>query len=246
GFTSSTDFPTTVGTFQRTYGGGKTDNFVTKLNLSGTGLVYSTYLGGNGDEQPRDLAVDQEGNVYVPGLTSSTNFPTTHGAFQTTYAGGASDGYLTKLNASGSRLVYSTYLGGSGDDIAGAVRVDRFGNAYVPGQTSSTNFPTTANALQSTYGGGASDAFVAKLNSIGSRLVFSTYLGGSGDDGSNGSGVGIDQGCNRVDGSNGQGNGGNRSCNVFVNGFTNSVNFPTTAGRSSTLWREASMSSVSS
>ncbi len=218
GFTSSTDFPTTVGAFQRTYGGGNTDLFVTKLNQDGTGLVYSTYLGGSGDEQPRDMAVDQEGNAYVPGLTSSTNFPTTAGAFQTTYGGGNSDGFVTKLNPTGSGLVYSTYLGGSGDDIAGAVRVDSDGNAYVPGQTGSTDFPTTADALQSTYGGGASDAFVVKLNRTGSRLLYSTYLGGSGDDGSNGSGVGINQGCN------------GSVCNVYVNGFTNSVNFPTTAG----------------
>jgi len=230
GMTSSTDFPTTSGAFQRTYGGGKTDVFVTKLNQDGTGLVYSTYLGGSGDEQPVDMAVDREGNAYIPGLTSSTNFPTTAGAFQTSYAGGNSDGFVTKLNATGSALVYSTYLGGKGDDIAGGVRVDRFGNAYVPGQTSSTDFPTTADALQSTYGGGASDAFLVKLNRTGSRLLYSSYLGGSGDDGDNGFGVGIDQGCNGDEESNGQGNGTDHNCNVFVNGFTNSVNFPTTAG----------------
>jgi hypothetical protein len=108
--------------------------------------------------------------------------------------------------------------------------IDREGNAYIPGVTSSTDFPTTANALQSTYGGGASDAFVAKLNRTGSMLLYSTYLGGKGDDGSNGSGVGIDQGCNGDDESNGQGHGRDHDCNVFVNGFTNSVNFPTTPG----------------
>jgi hypothetical protein len=213
GVTSSTDFPTTPSAFQRAYGGGDADTFVTKLKQDGSGLVYSTYLGGSGHEEPRDLTVDVFGNAYVPGFTNSNNFPITLGAFQTSFAGGNWDGYLTKLNPSGAGVVYSTYLGGSGDDFAGAVRVDRLGNAYVPGQTSSTDFPTTENAFQSTYGGGNSDAFVTKLNPKGSGLLFSSYLGGSGDDGSVGSGTGVD-----------------RFANVYVLGFTSSTDFPTTEG----------------
>jgi hypothetical protein len=211
GSTGSTDFPTTSGAFQRTYGGGNVDTFVTKLNRDGSRLVYSTYLGGSGDESPFDLAVDFSGNAYVPGATSSIDFPTTAGAFQTSFAGGKHDGYVTKINPTGSGLVYSTYLGGSGNDFAGAVRVDGRGNAYVPGQTSSTDFPTTTNAFQNTYGGGNSDAFVTKLNPTGSGLVFSSYLGGSGDDGSAGSGTGVD-----------------RLGNMYVYGFTNSTDFPIT------------------
>ncbi len=156
--------------------------------------------------------MDFSGNAYVPGVTSSTDFPTTPGAFQTSFAGGNCDGYLTKLSPTGSGVVYSTCLGGSGDDFAGAVRVDRLGNAYVLGQTSSTDFPTTADAFQSTYGGGNSDAFVTKLNPTGSGLVFSSYLGGSGGDGSVGSGSGVD-----------------RFGNVYVFGLTSSTDFPTTA-----------------
>lgn len=213
GKTSSTDFPNTPRAFQRAYGGGDADTFVTKLKQDGSGLVYSTYLGGSGDENPFDLAVDSFGNAYVPGVTSSIDFPTTAGAFQTAFAGGKDDGYVTKINPTGSGLVYSTYLGGSADDSAGAVRVDRLGNAYVPGQTSSTDFPTTANAFQSSYGGGNSDAFVTKLNAKGAGLLFSTYLGGSGDDGSVGSGTGVD-----------------RFANVYVLGFTSSTDFPTTKG----------------
>jgi hypothetical protein len=186
---------------------------VTKLNRDGSGLVYSTYVGGSGYENPVDLTVDSSGNAYIPGTTNSIDFPTTSGAFQTTFAGGSLDGTLTKINPTGSGLVYSTYLGGSGDDYAGAVRVDRRGNAYVPGQTSSTDFPTTPDAFQHTYAGGNSDAFVAKLNPTGSRLVFSSYFGGSGDDFIVGTGTGVD-----------------RFGNMYVFGFTNSTDFPITKG----------------
>jgi Beta-propeller repeat len=211
GFTNSADFPASPRAFQRTFGGGNQDTFVTKLSRDGSHLVYSTYLGGSGDEQPFDLAVDSCGNAYVPGLTSSTDFPTTPGAFQTSFAGGNIDGYVTKINSLGSGLVYSTYLGGSGDDAAGAVRVDKEGNAYVPGATSSTDFPTTADAFQSSFVGGSSDAFAVKLNPTGSGLVFSSYLGGSGDDSSVGAGTGVD-----------------RFGDMYVYGSTSSVDFPVT------------------
>jgi hypothetical protein len=212
GLTHSTDFPVTRSAFQRTFGGGPTDTFVAKLNRDGSALVYSTYLGGTGFEAPSDLTVDSSGDAYVPGLTDSQDFPTTAGAFQTSFAGGNVDGFLTKLDPTGSSAAYSTYIGGSGDDGAGAVRVDRSGNAVVPGLTDSTDFPTTQGAIQSANAGGL-DAFVIKLNRFGSKLISSTYLGGSGDDGSNGSGVGLD-----------------KSGNVYVVGFTSSADFPTTAG----------------
>ncbi len=161
GYTSSTDFPTSAGAFQTTYGGGDLDAFVTKLNPTGTALVYSTYLGGTDDEEGQGIAVDTAGNAYVTGYTYSTNFPTTAGAFQTTY-GGSQDVFVTKLNATGTALVYSTYLGGTDDEEGQGIAVDTAGNAYVTGYTYSTNFPTTAGAFQTTFGGGA-DVFVTKF-----------------------------------------------------------------------------------
>src|SRR5439155_688758 len=163
GRTQSTNFPTTAGAFQTTFGGTE-DAFVTKLNPTGTGLVYSTYLGGSGVDDGFGIAVDALGNAYVTGFTDSTTFPTTAGAFQTTL-GGTEDAFVTKLNATGSVLVYSTYLGGSDVDDGLGIAVDARGNAYVTGVTFSTNFPTTAGAFQTT-GGGREDAFVAKIIDI--------------------------------------------------------------------------------
>ncbi len=212
GFTESANFPTTAGAFQTTYGG-FTDAFVTKLNPTGSALVYSTYLGGSGFDSGNGIAVDASGNAYVTGDTRSfSDFPTTAGAFQTTFGGGADDVFVTKLNPTGSALVYSTFLGGSGNEEGQGIAVDASGNAYVTGETRSPNFPTTAGAFQTTLGGGAStDAFVTKLNPTGSALVYSTYLGGSGGDG--GFGIALDA-----------------SGNAYVTGFTESANFPTTAG----------------
>jgi hypothetical protein len=212
GTTSSTNFPTTIGAFQTTFGGGGLDAFVTKINPTGSGLVYSTYLGGSGDDDGSGIAVDALGNAYVAGTTSSTNFPTTPGAFQTT-VGGFEDAFVTKLNPTGSGLVYSTYLGGSGQDFGRGVALDSAGSAYVTGFTRSTNFPTTIGAFQTTFGGGFGDAFVTKINPSGTGLVYSTYLGGSGDDG--GGGIAVDSMPNP---------------NAYVTGTTSSINFPTTPG----------------
>src|SRR5438552_1690786 len=173
GITLSTNFPTTAGAFQTT-GGGAEDAFVTQLNPMGTGLVYSTYLGGSGVDDGLGIAVDARGNAYVTGVTLSTNFPTTAGAFQTT-CGGAEDAFVTQLNPIGSLLVYSTYLGGSGVDDGLGIAVYARRNAYVTGVTFSTNFPTTAGAFQTTFGG-TEDAFVTKLNPTGLRLVSSAGL----------------------------------------------------------------------
>src|SRR5713226_9516189 len=176
GYTQSSNFPTTAGALQTTFGG-LADAFVSKLNSSGSALVYSTYLGGGSTDFGFGIAVDSSGGAYVTGYTQSSNFPATAGALQTSF-GGVPDAFVSKLNSSGSALVYSTYLGGSSFDSGQGIAVDSSGDAYVTGYTSSSNFPATAGALQTTFGGGA-DAFVSKLNSGGSALVYSTYLGGS-------------------------------------------------------------------
>ena len=138
---------------------------MTKFNAEGTGVVYSTYLGGSGEDFAGAIRVDRLGNAYVPGQTSSTDFPTTANAFQSSYGGGNSDAFVTKLNPEGSGLLFSSYLGGSGDDgsVGSGAGVDRFANVYVLGFTSSTDFPTTEGALQPSFGGGNSDAFVTKI-----------------------------------------------------------------------------------
>jgi hypothetical protein len=203
GGTSSTNFPA-VNPLQASLGGVQ-NAFVTKINAAGSALVYSTYLGGSGDDLGYGIAVDGAGNAYVTGVTNSTDFPTTN-PMQASNGGGAFDAFVTKINAAGSAYVYSTYLGGSGDDIGNGIAVDGAGNAYITGYTTSTNFPTI-NPLQPSYGGGIADAFVTKINAAGSALVHSTYLGGSGLD----SGRGI-----AVDGSG----------NAYVTGSTGSTNFP--------------------
>ena len=162
GATRCTDFPTTLGAFQTTYGGGDLDAFVAKLNASGTALVYSTFLGGSGADVGSDLALDSADNAYVVGYTQSGNFPTAN-AFQASL-NGSYDAFVTELNAGGSALVYSSYLGGSGGrDLGYGIAVDSSGSAYVTGVTDSADFPTTAGAFQTTYGGGSSNAFVAKI-----------------------------------------------------------------------------------
>jgi hypothetical protein len=181
GHTLSSNFPTTLGAFRTTNGGGW-DVFVTKLNPLGTGQVYSTYLGGSGNDfdgngnGPGNIAVDASGNLYVTGTTGSTDFPTAN-AIQSTFRGGTYDAYVTKLNPTGSGLVYSTYLGGSGTEAGQAITLDALPipNAYVTGATPSTDFRTTPGALQTSYQGGVYDAFVAKI----SPATTTTALGSS-------------------------------------------------------------------
>jgi hypothetical protein len=157
GFTHSMNFPT-ANALQATLAGFQ-NAFVTKINPGGSALIYSTYLGGNSFEVGSSIAVDSFGNVYVTGYTASTDFPSVN-ARQSTLAG-PQNAFVTKINPSGSALVYSTYLGGNGSDDGYGIAVDAPGNAYVTGYTQSTNFPTV-NALQPTYGG-VLDAFVAKI-----------------------------------------------------------------------------------
>src|SRR5204862_138035 len=151
GRTSSPNFPTVAGAFQPT-GGSTTDAFVAKLNPAGSALVYSTYLGGSGFDSGAGIAVDAAGNAYVTGFTASTDFPTTAGAFQTTFVNAFdsdTDAFVTKLDSTGSTLVYSTYLGGSSTESGAGIAVDASGSAYVTGQTESFDFPTTPGAFQS-------------------------------------------------------------------------------------------------
>ncbi len=176
GFTNG-DFPVTAGAYDTTYNGGLEDIFVAKLNSTGSTLVYSTYVGGSLVESASAIAVDGSNNVYVSGLVQYTGFPTTAGVYDSTF-NGATDLIAFKLNAAGSAVLYSTYLGGSGDDTVSDMKVDGSGNLYLFGNTPSSNFPTTFGAydraLNSSYG-----AFLTKLNSSGSALSYSTYLEGA-------------------------------------------------------------------
>jgi hypothetical protein len=207
GTTTSSDFPT-VNPIQAN-SNDNWDAFVAKLNPAGTALVFSTYLGGTGIDSVDGITVDSSGNVYVVGDTSATNFPRV-AALQNTYGGGIRDGFVSKINAAGSALVFSTYHGGNGEEYVNGVAVDSTGNIYVAGKTASTDFPRAA-ARQGTYGGGNYDGFVSKFNAAGSALVYSTYHGGTGEDGA----YGVD-----VD----------RAGNAYVTGYTTaSGSFPLVA-----------------
>src|SRR5690606_26289430 len=131
------------------------------------------------DDYGYGIAVDNSGNAYICGVTASTNFPTTTGAFQTSNAGGQ-DVFVSKLNPDGNGLDYCTYLGGSGTDLGRKIVINRSGYAFITGNTGSTNFPVTTGAFQTTYGGGTNDAYVSKLNPTGTSLEYNTYLGGTG------------------------------------------------------------------
>ena len=183
GFTDSTSFPGSSGSsIQSSSGGGPTDAFVTKINAAGTSVVYSTFLGGNGDnEYAHGLAVDGSSNVYVTGVTNSSNFPgVTGSSLQPSFAGGNFDAFLTKINAAGSAIVYSTYLGDTADDVATEVAVDGSGNAYVAGTTASTSFPGVSGGSIQSSNAGDHDVFVTKINSGATAITYSTYLGGTG------------------------------------------------------------------
>jgi hypothetical protein len=173
GGTVSTDY-NLVGAIEGNSPG--TDLFVSKLNPAGSALVYSTYLGGDGDDEPNGIGLDSTGAAYLTGYTDSTNFDTV-GPIQGDSAG--YDAFASKLNPAGSALVYSTYLGGDGDDYALGIAVDSSGDAYLAGSTGSTDFPTK-DPIEGDSGG--TDAFVTELNAAGSKLLASTYLGGSDSD----------------------------------------------------------------
>jgi hypothetical protein len=213
GISNSANFPTSTGSQSGSYGGSG-DVFVAKIDPAGTAApsstpqkVYSTYLGGSGTDSGNAITVDAGGDAFVTGSTASSTFPTTTGAYQTTYGGGG-DAFVTQLNSTGSGLVYSTFLGGSGADTGFGVAVDSSGNAYVTGSTQSPNFPipTGATPAQS-LNAGSTDAFVSKLDFTGATLLYSTYLGGTKAD--------VAQSI-KVDGSG----------NAYVAGYTFSSDFP--------------------
>lgn len=233
GDTRSPDFPVTAGAFDTTCGTDgncnprpdnnvrSSDAFVVKLEPSGNGaadLLYSTFLGGRSPDTGYGITVDASGNAYVTGAATSLDFPTTSGAFARSISG-ASDAFVAKLAPSGASLAYSTFLGGGRLDRGSGIAVDAFRNAYVTGSTESSDFPTTPGAFDEGCGtdgncnpsslGIGDDAFVAKIDPSGTRLLYSTFLGGSGSD--VGSGIAVD----------GAGN-------AYVTGFTESTDFPTT------------------
>ena len=213
GSISSATFPTTTGAYTDGSSAFAVELFVSKLTADGSGLVYSTIFGAgsqnSGSTYGDGIAVDADGNAYVTGYTSSTDFPTTPGAFQGSLAGG-DNAFVTKLNPSGTGLVYSTYLGGNNVDLAIKIAVDAGGDAYVTGFTQSSNFPHTAGAFQTALAG-AQNAFVTELNPGGTGLVYSTYLGGNQVD--TGNNITVDS-----------------SGDAYTTGYTYSTNFPTTAG----------------
>jgi len=177
GYTDSADFPATTGAISTTFSGTE-DAFVFKLNAAGTALTYCTYLGGTAEDRATAIAIDSTGAAYVTGYTLSADFPTAS-AYQAANAG-SKDAFVAKINAAGTTLVYSTYLGGTGEDYADAIKVDSSNQAHVAGSTNSADYPTV-NPCQSANAGGW-DAFMATLAADGLSLVYSTYMGGAGDD----------------------------------------------------------------
>ncbi|HEU4770241.1 MAG TPA: SBBP repeat-containing protein, partial [Pyrinomonadaceae bacterium] len=192
-----------------TFGSGLGDAFVTKLNASGSGLLFSTLLGGSNEETGNGIAVDGSGNILVAGQTNSVNFPFANAVRSTvTFNGNCTTGFVTKINPAAPSYTFSSYLGGGQCDFATSIATDPSGNAYVTGRTGSTDFPT-ANAFQPTLAGqfSAVDAFVTKMTPAGA-LIYSTYLGGA-----NGSETGF-------------GIAADSSGNAYVTGLTTSMDFP--------------------
>jgi Beta-propeller repeat len=220
GATYSHDFPVTSGAFQTTNRANNAVNpktaFVTKLNSTGTALVFSTYLGGNELDFASGIAVDGSANAYVVGSASSSDFPVTPGVVQGTYPGFRS-AFVTKFTSTGA-MDYSTFSGGSafGGTEGAAIAVDSSGNAYITGETFSTNYPTTFGSFRKSYCGGFSDAYVSAINAAGSAYIYSTYLCGpnfaGGDNAEYGFGIAVDA-----------------AGNAYVTGYTNSPTFPVTA-----------------
>jgi Beta-propeller repeat len=206
GGTFSENLPVTRGAAQRLYGRGEGDAFISRIDSSGK-VVYLTYLGGSAADDASGVAVDEHGNAYIAGRTASADFPCSRGALQSSLRG-SGDAFVAKIDPSG-RIVYSTLLGGQGFEAAWSVALDPQGNAYVAGQTQSSDFPVV-HAIQATNGGEA-DGFVAMLDSSGQTLLFASYLGGNGWDGINA--ITLDN-----------------SLQIYVTGRTRSPNFPVTPG----------------
>ena len=216
GYTKSTDFPT-ANAFQGTHGGptNQSDAFVTKFSKTGDSLLYSTYLGGSGEDYANGIAVDDGGYAYVIGYTKSINFPTQI-PYMTDPGDGKLDVFVTKLSPNGNALSYSTYLGGSLDEYGWGITLDSLTNAYVTGYTYSADFPTENPYQEEIHDAIYYDAFVTKINSAGTGLVYSTYLGGDESD------YGFDI---KVD----------TSGYAYVAGSTGSTNFPASSAYQGTF-----------
>ena len=176
GITRSDDFPTTPGAYDTTFNGNR-DAFVTKFAPDGSAVLYSTYLGGGGLDQGQDIKVSPTGEAYVTGVAGSASFPVTVGAYQTGFRGGGRDAFVAKLNASGSDLVYSTYIGGSGNDRSTGIVLHASGDVFVCGDTGSLDYPVTPGAyhvMNPEWG-----CFVSRISADGSELVASTRLWGA-------------------------------------------------------------------
>jgi len=180
-YTRSTNAPTTADAHDRTYNGGA-DYYLARLSPDGRQLIYGTYLGGSGDEylNTHNLAVDLAGHAYISVSTGSTNFPTTPGAYDRTYNGGAIDWGVAKFSPSG-QLLASTFIGGSGADNPDGIGVDAQGNVFCTGASDSPDFPTTPGAYQSVKGAGR-DAVMVRLRADFTGLLYSTFIGGAADE----------------------------------------------------------------
>lgn len=217
GNTCLKDFPATPDAYDTSYNGGNDDVFVLKLSNGLTNLLASTFLGGYSNDHATAIAIDTGGNVYVTGQTVSPNFPTTDGAYATTYKRGTKDVFVSKFNNQLTSLSASTLLGGDAHDYGKGIAVDTGGNVYVAGNTSSTDFPATPGAYDTTPNG-SSDVFVSKFNSELTNLLMSTFLGGSRPDFGNSIAVTV-------------------AGYVYVTGETLSPNFPVTPGAYDTSYQ---------
>ncbi len=202
-------FPTTVGAYNRVYGGGGTDAFVAKFDPTSDTLVYATLLGGDSFDEIRGIVLDGSNNAYVCGFTSSGNFPSTQNSFAPNYVGGQSDGFVAKLNPAGNVLVFSTFLGGHVADGAYGLALASDGSIRVAGYTASADFPATPNCYDPSFNGGTGDIFIATLSASGTSLPSATFVGGNGND----AGLAVS-----LDGAG----------NAYVTGVTASSDFPVT------------------
>jgi len=213
GYTDSPGFPTTVGAYDTTLSANK-DVFVLKLSANGSSLNYSTYVGGSDRDEAHGISLDTNGNVFVTGFTKSIDFPTTVGAFDTSYSNGLEDVFVFKLNTNASSLIYSTYIGGDDSDKGFDILTDEGGNAYITGLTKSTDFPTTPGAFDETPNG-LKDVFLVQMHPNGSTLHYSTLVGGSNDDEGHAIAMEIPN-------------------DIYISGSTKSIDFPTTSSANDT------------
>jgi hypothetical protein len=218
GFTKSSGFPTTLGTYDNSYNGEK-DIYLLKLNLTGSNLLYSTFIGGSDDEDGYNMVIDINCSAYITGYTRSTDFPTTSGSFDETFQGGLSDAFILKFNFSSPTLSYSTFVGSGASDQGIDIKVDHNGNAIVTGSAGddpANKFPTTPGTYDTTHNHNT-DVFLLKLNQTGSGIIFSTLVGGSSFD--NGISLAIDS-----------------YSNYYIAGWTASIDFPTTPNAYNTTY----------